>query len=556
MTFSDFMGLLSQLSLEAITPPTTFSEQVKASRDLLKNDISGFVKPLVDFAITAATRVNFSISTENDTLDDLFNKILKELNSDFVGKVNLGLDPIKRDFFRSWWESGLCVIKTIWNEEDGLIIPKTAFLVDSKSIKIEGEDNKFANYKYYLDDKELRNNDFTHIFIYKNCSMYEKYPTPPLISKGVYINTQIKKVIKGLQRSYLDRIIPFLWIILKGEKTRPELKYEKEDLEKIKESLEKAIKEFKKDKLNKKIPIAVSRFDTKHEFLTPDLEKMLSDSITASINKDILAGMGFISVLEGLSTRRDIILNPRPFINNVVDSVLLFKNFMNDLAYVTAKKNIKHKKYFTNFSYSVSVSPLTAFWNDEDKSIMRLLSDRGLLSIKTSLENFDIDFNRELKRRSKEAENGSEVIFFPRVLINQEAQEGLLEMQHYDYEAEPEKPATKNVKSMLNDTTPDKQGVDRFDYKFSEKVLELTEHLAPYKDWKSIPLKLRRTLRTIRSKRLREIWLTVFNNSWIYYKESHPDEADSLAARTAWNMVKKMGKKVKGGWVLKEKYKK
>jgi len=555
MTFSDFMGLLSQLSLEALTPPTTFSEQVKASRDLLKNDTSGFVKSLVDFAVTAATRVNFSISTENDVLDNLFDKILKELNSDFVGKVNLGLNPIKKDFFRSYWDSGLCVIKTVWNEVDGLIVPKTAFLVDSKSVKVEGDDNKFASYKYYLDDKELRNTDYTHIFIYKNSSMYEKYPTPPLISKGVYINVQIKKVIKALQRSYLDQIIPFLWIILKGEKSRPDLKYNKEDLQDIKTALEKAIKEFKEDKLNKKIPLAVSRFDTKHEFLTPDLEKMLDDAITSSINKDILAGMGFISVLEGLSTRRDIVLNPRPFINNVVDSVLLFKNFINDLAYVTAKKNIEHKKYFTNFSYSVNTSPLTSFWNDNDKSIMRILSDRGLLSIKTSLENFDIDFNTELKRRSKEAENGSEVIFFPRVLMNQEAQESLLEMQHYDLETEPET-TTKNTKSILKDTTPDKQGVDRFDYKFSEKVLELTQHLAPYKNWKSIPLKLRKTLRTIKSRKLREVWLTTFNNSWVYYKETHPEEADSLAAKTAWNMVKKMGKKVKGGWVLKEKYRK
>ena len=555
MTFSDFMGLLSQLSLEALTPPTTFSEQVKASRDLLKNDTSGFVKPLVDFAVTAATRVNFSISTENDVLDNLFDKILKELNSDFVGKVNLGLNPIKKDFFRSYWDSGLCVIKTVWNEVDGLIVPKTAFLVDSKSVKVEGDDNKFASYKYYLDDKELRNTDYTHIFIYKNSSMYEKYPTPPLISKGVYINVQIKKVIKALQRSYLDQIIPFLWIILKGEKSRPDLKYNKEDLQDIKTALEKAIKEFKEDKLNKKIPLAVSRFDTKHEFLTPDLEKMLDDAITSSINKDILAGMGFISVLEGLSTRRDIVLNPRPFINNVVDSVLLFKNFINDLAYVTAKKNIEHKKYFTNFSYSVNTTPLTSFWNDNDKSIMRILSDRGLLSIKTSLENFDIDFNTELKRRSKEAENGSEVIFFPRVLMNQEAQESLLEMQHYDLETEPET-TTKNTKSILKDTTPDKQGVDRFDYKFSEKVLELTQHLAPYKNWKSIPLKLRKTLRTIKSRKLREVWLTTFNNSWVYYKETHPEEADSLAAKTAWNMVKKMGKKVKGGWVLKEKYRK
>lgn len=555
MTFSDFMGLLSQLSLEALTPPTTFSEQVKASRDLLKNDTSGFVKPLVDFAVTAATRVNFSISTENDVLDNLFDKILKELNSDFVGKVNLGLNPIKKDFFRSYWDSGLCVIKTVWNEVDGLIVPKTAFLVDSKSVKVEGDDNKFASYKYYLDDKELRNTDYTHIFVYKNCSMYEKYPTPPLISKGVYINVQIKKVIKALQRSYLDQIIPFLWIILKGEKSRPDLKYNKEDLQDIKTALEKAIKEFKEDKLNKKIPLAVSRFDTKHEFLTPDLEKMLDDAITSSINKDILAGMGFISVLEGLSTRRDIVLNPRPFINNVVDSVLLFKNFINDLAYVTAKKNIEHKKYFTNFSYSVNTTPLTSFWNDNDKSIMRILSDRGLLSIKTSLENFDIDFNTELKRRSKEAENGSEVIFFPRVLMNQEAQESLLEMQHYDLETEPET-TTKNTKSILKDTTPDKQGVDRFDYKFSEKVLELTQHLAPYKNWKSIPLKLRKTLRTIKSRKLREVWLTTFNNSWVYYKETHPEEADSLAAKTAWNMVKKMGKKVKGGWVLKEKYRK
>jgi len=193
--------------------------------------------------------------------------------------------------------------------------------------------------------------------------------------------------------------------------------------------------------------------------------------------------------------------------------------------------------------------------------IMRVLSDRGLLSIETTLENFDIDFEEERRRREKEAEEGDEIVFYPRVLQNLEQQVSPIEMTKLDIEPEEEikeeeKGKKKTKQPEPNVTTPEKDVAVKIDNKLSADYVEFIKHLSPYEKWSDLPPRLRKTLRTIRSPRLRRAWLEAFNNAWVYYHEINPDRADELASRSAWKIVKLMGKKTKNGWVLKEKYRK
>ena len=572
MTFEAFKDLLALLLSFKLSPPSSYKEKVKVCRDILANDITGFISPIIKFAIVSASKVKFNIRTENDTLDELLERTLGKLNSEFIGKINIGLEPLKKDFFRSYWESGMVLVRVSFNEVDGLLLPVRAFVVDSASIVVDGDESIFGDFSYFIRNesneiKELRNNETNHYFVYKDCNMYKRYPVPPLISRGIYANFQIKQNIKLLQTDYLRKVVSLLWVILKGDKNRPDLKFKKEDAEKLKEQLQNVLKEAKDiSDIEKKIPALIARYDTDIKIITPEMENMLTENVTRSIDKDILTGLGFVTVIEGLSTRRDIVLNPKPFIHSVLDTVFMFKQFLKDLVYVIAQKNAEHQKYFpTNFKYRIVTTPLNSFWTDDMMDIMRVLSDRGLLSIKTSLENFDIDFEEERRRREKEAEEGDEIIFYPRVLQNLEQQVSPIEMTKLDVEPEEDieeekekKKTTKETKSKVkpNITTPEKDVAIKIDNKLSADYVEFIKHLSPYEKWSDLPPRLRKTLRTIRSPRLRRAWLEAFNNAWVYYNEINPDRADELAARTAWKIVKLMGKKTKNGWVLKEEYKK
>jgi len=564
--FENFKDLLALLLSFKLSPPPSYKEKVSECRKILSNDLTGLISPIIKFAIVSASKVKFRIRTNNDNLDELLENTLEKINSEFVGKINIGLDALKKDFFRSYWESGMVLVRVHFNDVDGLLLPVRAFVVDSASVVVEGDEKVFGDFSYSIENgnsevKRLVNNEANHYFVYKDCNMYKKYPTPPLIARGIYANYQIKQNVKLLQTDYLRKVVSLLWVILKGDRTNP--KFKKEDAEKIVQQLQQVLKEAKDiADIEKKIPALVARYDTQIDIKTPEMESMLTENITRSIDKDILTGLGFVTVVEGLSTRRDIVLNPKPFIHSVLDTVFMFKQFLKDLVYVIAQKNAEHQKYFpTNFKYRIVTTPLNSFWTDDMMDIMRVLSDRGLLSIKTTLENFDIDFEEERRRREKEAEEGDEIVFYPRVLQNLEQQVSPIEMTKLDIEPEEEikeegKGKKKTKQPEPNVTTPEKDVAVKIDNKLSADYVEFIKHLSPYEKWSDLPPRLRKTLRTIRSPRLRRAWLETFNNAWVYYNEINPDRADELAARTAWKIVKLMGKKTKNGWVLKEEYKK
>ena len=565
MKFENFKDLLALLLSFKLSPPPSYKEKVSECRKILSNDLTGLISPIIKFAIVSASKVKFRIRTNNDNLDELLENTLEKINSEFVGKINIGLDALKKDFFRSYWESGMALVRVHFNDVDGLLLPVRAFVVDSASVVVEGDEKVFGDFSYSIENgnsevKKLVNNEANHYFVYKDCNMYKKYPTPPLIARGIYANYQIKQNVKLLQTDYLRKVVSLLWVILKGDRTNP--KFKKEDAEKIVQQLQQVLKEAKDiADIEKRIPALVARYDTQIDIKTPEMERMLTEDITRSIDKDILTGLGFVTVIEGLSTRRDIVLNPKPFIHSVLDTVFMFKQFLKDLVYVIAQKNAEHQKYFpTNFKYRIVTTPLNSFWTDDMMDIMRVLSDRGLLSIKTTLENFDIDFEEERRRREKEAEEGDEIVFYPRVLQNLEQQVSPIEMTKLDIEPEEEikeegKGKKKAKQPEPNVTTPEKDVAVKIDNKLSADYVEFIKHLSPYEKWSDLPPRLRKTLRTIRSPRLRRAWLETFNNAWVYYNEINPDRADELAARTAWKIVKLMGKKTKNGWILKEEYK-
>jgi len=136
----------------------------------------------------------------------------------------------------------------------------------------------------------------------------------------------------------------------------------------------------------------------------------------------LLAGLGFIDVVQGLaSTRKESVLNPAPFIEEVNSGVGDFKSILFDLVQMIILKNKEtHPKLFgENNELKVVNSPLKI--NVERiQDILRSGYDRGAVSITTYQEILGVDSDVEKERREYEAKEGLDEIFYPHLIQNQE----------------------------------------------------------------------------------------------------------------------------------------
>ena len=158
----------------------------------------------------------------------------------------------------------------------------------------------------------------------------------------------------------------------------------------------------------------VSQFDEEIKHLIPDLEALFKRSLFEQGEKAILAGLGFIDVVDGAtSTRRESILNPGPFIQEVTTGVDDFKQLLKELMFLIKDKNESHVKYM-NVDCKITSSPIKGFMTDKFKERIRQLWDRGSVSTQTAVEIIgEVEFEIELKRREKEKKDGVDKIMSP-----------------------------------------------------------------------------------------------------------------------------------------------
>lgn len=552
MASNDTQGLLLNhilgLMLKKIVVPADFHGRVRAVREMQDDDVSGLVDSLTDFAVQTAT-VDFNIETDNNELSMILKTWLDTINRDLRGKIPVGIKPLAQEYFKERWKYSSFPILRIskWDVDpkSKLMLPSRMFFLDGGSVHAQDRNPEDAllsvdQYDYFIGKVDAKTKlEKNVIFSRQNGRWFDKYPNPYLVKRGIYHNWRIIEAIKRNEIDVLDQVIPYLFWIKKGTERLAidkKVNYDDKKLQKVIDQMEKLINDSKNSNLDldKKFstPVRASQFDEELKHLIPDLEAIFKPALFQVAEKNILSGLGFIDVVDGsTSTRRESILNPKPFIQEVHSGVEDFKQIMKDLLLLIIEKNSDHRKYM-NAKFDITSSPIRGFMTDEFKKLIRSMWDRGQVSSKTAVELVgELDFEVEVERREKEAKDGTDFVMYPHLTQNKE---GTAFDVHSGDEGDSEDP--DNLPDDKTDPI-EKKNFDKASLvnKFEDEM-ELIG--SPFSSVKDLPKNVKDKLPALKDRRK---WLEVFNGAFNYYKGKGVGNkrAESLAFATAWSKVKK-----------------
>ncbi len=531
--FSNILGML----IRKIIVPSEFHEQAEVIKDMLKDDVTGLIDSLTDFAVDSAT-VDFTIETDNENFSKTLKIWLDEINSGYKGQIPSGIRPLAKEYFKERWKaSSFPVLKiTDWKNINGIRVPSKMFFVDGASIHAKDLDEdefvKLINYDYYIGDVEEPKNKLDKgVIITKPYGRwFDKYPTPYLIKRGVYHNFKIIQSLKNKETEILDQVIPYMLLVKKGTENlaiKGTKIYNDPELKKVLTDIKALIQKSKNSPEG--IPARASQFDEEIKHFIPDLETIFKPILFVQAERNILSGLGFIDVIEATSSsRRESILNPKVFIEETRDGVEDFKQILKELVLLIKEQNKSHTKYMAKATFYITASPIKSFMTDKFKQELRLLWKNGGLSSQTYCEMVgEIDFKTELARREKEAKQGIDYIMYPHLTDNQEDKGiDIVGKKPEDFDV--------NGNPIPNDKIDDNE---RFDV--SKKVLET----APYTKITELPDNVKKRL----SPKKQRDWMSIFNNAYKFMLKKIGDigRAETYAFRVAWSQIRVSKKKSK-----------
>jgi len=560
----DMMGFLKS---QAITIPSDYRDKVLAVKNCLDNDVSGLVNSVLDFAINSAN-VKYTIETNQPNLTTILNYWLNNVNIGLLGKIPTGIQAFSKEYFRERWKgSSFLLLRTLW---ENVTIKTETFYIPTKMWFVEGQDivirNSSDNSLRQLGDDEygiyIDKNDNKHLpvdkrneylFVQKPYESWgEEYPTPYIIKRGIYENLLFLSLMTNKAEQFVARALEYLFLIKKRTEKlaltgNESFIYNEAELTDVKNKLGNLIQA---QKSNSGTSTHVANFDTEMEHLIPEYSKALKSELYSPIEKRILAGLGLVEIVEGTSSsRKESILNPKPFISEVNCGVNDFKNLLTDIMKQIVEQNKnKHKKYM-NSEIVVRNTLIKEFVTTDIKQILRSLYDRGLLSKETTTEIIgEVDFNTEVERRKEETKAGLNKIMKAPVIQNVEKDAEVKDTDTTNKEEKelPEEKKSiekKNFKnaSCLNCGHKLENNKDPIYCDSCGSVIEYEE--APYKKVSELPDNVKKVL----PKSAQKLWMKTFNEN---YKK---DKNDDSARKIAWFVVKKVYKKSGDKWVLKNK---
>jgi cation transport regulator ChaB len=520
---------------------------------MLKDDVSGIVDTLTDFAIDSAT-VEFSIESENSNLTNILQEWLYTLNSGYEGKVPIGIRELAKEYFKERWKgSSFAVLKIAkWDKIGDFMLPTQLFFVDGGSIwsqdKDDADDNlDLLNYNYFLGKGEDNPLDSNVIFAKTNGRWFDEYPNPYLIKRGVYHNWKILQSLKDKELKILDEVIPYFMLIQKGTEglaTSGTRTYTDEELKQVKEQYQQLMDEVhsvetSEEKRDRKTPVRATNFDEEIKHVIPDLETIFKPILFQQAERNILAGLGFIDIVQGISdSRRESVLNPKAFIEEVKSAVEDFKQILKQLILLIIEKNKTHIK-FVNKKFYIMSSPVKAFMTDGFKEMIRSMYDRGLISKQSAVElGVEVEFRTEKHRRKKEVAEGLEEEMYPPIIKNQEgAGTDLPGTQEKVTDTEEEEIPEEKRNEV------EKQNYDVGNKENKKKEIEELE-IAPYNNIGDLPTQVKTNM----DSDLQSVFVRVFNNAYKQY------QSDTRAFRITWSVIRNIAKKGKDGkWHRKQK---
>lgn len=531
--------LLSLYSSEQITVPLQFDHQMSEIKKLMVSDTSGMVNSLLDFSINTAI-VEFSILTSNASLTEKLNRWIKNINASLRGRVPTGIKALAKENFKERWKGGsFLLLRTQWEEVDGLQLPTKLWFLDGSNIKVEDGVNDvrvIGEERYSLKIKE---NQFKPlpaaknelIFVQRPFSNWNSlYPVPFIIQRGLYKNLKLLELLNSKSEMIIGKALEYMFLMKKGTEAlakegRPEFIYSEEDLKKVKTDFNK----FASDrKTTSGIPAFATNFDTEIEHIIPDYQRAISTAIYGPIEKRLLAGMGLIEIIEGTtSNRKESLLNPKPFIAEVTQGIEDFRALLSDIVMTIVEKNKEsHPKYFGS-KIEVYSSPVKEFLTDNIRDHIRSMFDRGVISIETYSDicGEEVHFDIEKLKRQRELDEGLEYLFYPHITQNLEKDIDIRpNLDNDDYPDDEDLPS-------------DKRGIERKNYKGMDQG---AYEEAPYKTNKDLPDQVK-----VLPAAAQSLWRNVFNKSF--------PKGEDYARKVAWSVVKKIYKKSGNKWVRKSK---
>ncbi len=564
------VDLMAFFQTETIKIPDKYRDKVIAVKEVLEDDTSGLVNTVLDFGITCAL-VDYRIETDNENLTEILNdwlgKVNLNINADSdVKSIPTGLEALAKEYFRERWKgSSHLLLRTFWEEEKGLNLPTTLFFVDGEDIKCSPTDKEGAvvlgaeKYKLRIGtdtakDLPLPNDENEKIFVQKPFESWGvREPIPWLIRKGLYRNLKFFTLMSSKGEYIVGKALEYLFAIYKGSERLfldGQVTYGPEDLKTVSDDLAKLVQ----DKKNSAgLPSYATQWDTKFEHIIPDYSKAVNDAIYSPIEKRLLSGLGLVDIVEGTSSsRRESILNPKPFIAEVNQGVKDFKALLRDIIqYIIVTNSSKHPKWMSA-KIEVHSSPTKEFMNKDIKQLLRSIYDRGSLSKRTLVEVVgELNYDLEKEYRKKEKADGDEKLMFAPVIQNNPkgATTNNVPAAKLGPEAKNFTQATcKKCQEefLIEEANEVDDGVlecpncgeelKEDDIIEGAKVFEQ----APYNTIQDLPKQLQHLPAGAKT-----LWMKVFN-------ESYP-KGEDYARKVAWSVVKKTYKKVGDKWTKKSK---
>ncbi len=469
---------------DEIRVPTSYPQQVYETKELLASDGSGLVNTVLDFAI-ACTQVDYSVETSNPNLTNVLNKWLHTINYSLKGTVPVGVKALAKEYGRERWKSSsFLLLRTVWEEVDGYTLPTKLWFVDGEDIIVEeGNDDgvrRLGEEKYSLRISKTKKSNKPHaiplpskkdelIFIQKPYSSWnDLYPIPFVIQRGIFRNLKFLELLEKKGDFVVGKALEYLLLLKKGDPTlsatNPDFTYSKEDFQTVKDDLAKFLQERN---TTNGVSAYTTGFDTEFEHLIPEYERAIKQELYSPTERKLLAGLGLIDIIQGIaSTRKDSILNPKPFISDVETSIVDYKTLLADVMFTIVEKNkIRHKKYFSDKSKpKIHNTPVKQFIDKELRQMMRSVYDRGGLSKQTFIEVVgELDYQVELERRIKERKSGADIELYPPIIQNVERDVSPQELN---------RPLKKEKKKDVEDEN--KTGLEKINY-----VKSLEEAICP-----------------------------------------------------------------------------
>jgi cation transport regulator ChaB len=510
-----------------IKVPPEFHTRCVQIQKMLASDTTGMINSILGYAISSASEVKYKIKADNNNITKELNDWLKDINASYRSKIPTGLRPLAQEYFRErLLGSSLCVLKVHFptpNENStDLILPDYLYFVDGSAVYInnpEGDDIvSLGEYTYYLgkpiltteetpSPNELKSDANIEIMVTKPFERWHiKYPSPYLIRNGVLRNFMALEILKKKGDDVIKRLLPYILQLQRGSDTMLQkgIKLDDGAMTTLQTNFAAYLKNFETN--YNEVPLYTSPYDAKLTHVIPDITNIVKRDLFTQGERAILYGLGFVEVIMG-SSRQETILNPKPFIQEVVNSVEDFKTILIDLIALIIEKNIEnHRKYFSKKnSFQVIRTPVRIDIAQVMDSIRQGFI-YGDISHTTYQYALGVDPEEENALRKYEAEEGIDELLYPHIIQN-------VEDKGIDI------PLTKKQVEKTNE----KQQMKATD----ESVM------APYNKPADLPPAVKDNM----DESLQKVFIKVFNKALQHYKD------DTTAIKVAWSVIKKIAKK-------------